>query len=52
LELENLPELPKKVSSTHLEEAKKVLKVTHGEEHPLYAEAVELAKKADIYCDL
>ena len=38
--------LPKKVASTHLEEAKKVIKVTHGEEHELFGEAVQLAAKA------
>ena len=38
--------LPRKVSSIHLEEAKKVIKVTHGEEHELFREAVQLAAKA------
>ena len=41
-----MPALPKKVASTHLEEAKKVIKVTHGEEHELFGEAAQLAAKA------
>ena len=44
--LQNMPALPKKVASTHLEEAKKVIKVTHGEEHELFGEAAQLAAKA------
>ncbi len=36
MELLNLPNLPKKLASTHLDEAKNVLRVTHGEGHPLH----------------
>ena len=41
-----MPALPRKVASTHLEEAKKVIKVTHGEEHELFREVTQLAAKA------
>ena len=44
--LQNMPALPRKVASTHLEEAKRVIKVTHGEGHELFAEAAQLAAKA------
>ena len=43
---QNMPALPQKVASTHLEEAKRVIKVTHGEDHDLFREAVQLAAKA------
>ena len=41
-----MPALPQKVASTHLEEAKRVIKVTHGEDHDFFREAVQLAAKA------
>ena len=41
-----MPALPRKVASTHLEEAKRVIKVTHGEGHELFVEAAKLAAKA------
>ena len=37
--MQNMPSLPKKVPHTHLEEAKKVIRVTHGEEHELFRQA-------------
>ena len=52
LELNHLPNLPKKLALLHLSEAAEIIQVTHGVGHPLF-ELVQAEKKiAEKACHL